>query len=456
MLLLVSGGYNGDYNSHLVFISELLGYPLSLAYQFLPGLEWYTVSLLLIQTWAFNTLLHFLLKNSSLPRYLSIAFILALFLRFNLNLQFTTVAGISAITACCRLSTSYQNLSGYQLLFLALTLRFNAAILCVVFMLPLMHILSKGAINQLLKRVGIALGLTMLVFGFDFLSQQQNEAWSNYHQFRKLRSSVADHPSRHLDMDENSSEEALLLETDIICESISSEALEALHSKQNQHFRYWPSLWRIIISQAPWLLIIILFLSFLAKKRPYHSLFIFVLLACSLAFLHSFAIVKFRVFILMLLPIFLFCAINEQAKKAPIQILFLILTSGFLFTTFKLSNRNLERKQRFKQELLPLFNFIANSKTPCLNGPTWLPIEEANPFKLSKLYPTSLLHINGWAHKLPIKNQVDNPCQAVEQGSLAYFSTTEKHLQHAAYLHPHKPSQTLFTSGEWLVQKSAD
>ena len=140
MLLLASGNYTGNFESKLVFINPIYGFIVSGLYRNIKGVEWYTFLFIALHIISLSIIIHKVisLKLKIVLKGSLILFFSIIELNLIMYLQFTTVAMILSIAAVLLLNFDIKRnfILSSILLFMAGLIRFEAALLILIFMTP--------------------------------------------------------------------------------------------------------------------------------------------------------------------------------------------------------------------------------------------------------------------------------------------------------------------------------
>ena len=213
MCALVSGAYNGDYNSEIVFVLQPLGWIWSRLYSFNNNIPWYGLTHLACVAISLYVLLIILLKNVKSKKQIllyTILFVLYVGSVFTYTInfpQFTTTAGFMAAgMVALTLNIDFRNVlnrqvGNYILLVLfgivTCTMRKNIylmiipVLLLVVFVKLIFAGFSK---KKILKAVIMSGAFVFLYLGVNFYNDFiQSPAMQNFKEYNSVRSKIADY-----------------------------------------------------------------------------------------------------------------------------------------------------------------------------------------------------------------------------------------------------------------------
>ena len=109
MCMIANGVYSGTPDCHLVFINALWGSMLAWLYSLTTAVEWYTVTLGIVQIMSVSVIAYYILQDRKRTWWYRVGWMLLLYVlwvRIILSLQFTTTAGIACVAGCIVLITS--------------------------------------------------------------------------------------------------------------------------------------------------------------------------------------------------------------------------------------------------------------------------------------------------------------------------------------------------------------
>ena len=195
MLLLSSGNYTGNFESKLVFINPIYGFIVSGLYRLIKGVEWYTFLFIALHIISLSVIIHKVisLKLKIVLKGSLILFFSIIELNLIMYLQFTTVAMILSIAAVFLLNFDNKRnfIVSSILLFFAGLIRFEAALLILIFMTP--YFVYFIYTSKIYSRFFQLLILYLLILGPHLLSDlAMPQNWKDYNEFNRLRTKVND------------------------------------------------------------------------------------------------------------------------------------------------------------------------------------------------------------------------------------------------------------------------
>ncbi|TXC85463.1 hypothetical protein [Luteibaculum oceani] len=392
-------------------------------YLFTNELEWYTWLLLVLQFVAFIQIgisaLHE--RFNSLTQLVLLIFIWSLFLRFNIHVQFTKIAGISALAGMLVLfEKGKTSLLGFLLVGLGLMVRFKPALMVIVLgIAPAFYLyFNKDKRNSILKLGGLVLLIFLIRYSQEIIYRQLDNQWQRYFSFNAQRTLINDNPIVHGGVAEDyltikSGCDELFVDhffsgSRLLTHSVLNELVRqlncipfsvALKTSINQLYSFWP--WCVVLC------IFTLGLLFDPKKKVIQSVLMllpFILGMAGLLYLGTYAILKHRVFILVLGSVVFFPLLFgvPRIKKLSIAAV-LILALGVTFGNARAiwNKRQQNEMAKSQNELLNQFYSEANQGGIIVFEGDYK-VEYQNPFSMSNWFVENPLIFNGWMAHYPL------------------------------------------------------
>jgi len=201
MCRIVSGLISGTPDAHLVFINYLYGWVLTVFYRLIPNIEWYTISFCAIHIISLSIISFSILKTDK-STWTKAVFLLLFYvieIRIIAFFQFTTTAAIGAFAGSLLLfeTKKTSKVSGIILFLIASLIRFRAAMLVFLLMLPCFLykiILQKAQWKRLIVPIMICIcGAYTARFIHNQIYKTDQE-WAYYMEYNKLRGRINDNP----------------------------------------------------------------------------------------------------------------------------------------------------------------------------------------------------------------------------------------------------------------------
>jgi len=197
MLMLASGAFGGEPQSHLVFINFLYGSVLQFLYLWFPALEWYTLSFLFLHVFSFSIIIKCIL-SSDIGNGMGKAAMVLLFYVLEIvlltSLQFTTTAALTTFAGILLLVRGDAPLgiaSGILLILIGALIRFHSAQLVMFVSLPFFLIETSRFLKIGVSKNFLFYLLALLLMHFskylDARYYAADPAWSEYKEYVALR-----------------------------------------------------------------------------------------------------------------------------------------------------------------------------------------------------------------------------------------------------------------------------
>lgn len=425
MLLLASGNYTGHFESNLVFINPIYGFIVSGLYRLINGVEWYTFLFIALHIISLAIIIHkvIFLKLKIVLKASLILFFSIIELNLIMYLQFTTVAMILSIAAVLLLN--FENRRNFLvssiLLFLAGLIRFEAALLILMFMIP--YFVYFIYVSKTYSRFFQLFILFLLILAPRFLSDlTMSQKWKDYNEFNRLRTKVND--NLNADYSEDiyrgvcSKEDYYLLKMFFPDpSSINSETLEQLIINIDNTKSFSKNIKNITMQILNYkheffLLIMLLISLILFNYHKKNNIYLLILYSFFLILILSYisidGILKNRIFIgfiisvVILIVFYLQKIILSNISQYALTICFILIT---LFYSRRLTEKMNETKVIYtilnkQSELIDDF-FEKHSNKKIVFFSDDFKLQYFNPFDISKRTKKWNLFFLGWMSKSP-------------------------------------------------------
>ncbi len=314
---IASGVYTGTPDIHLVFLNALYGCLVAGLYNLFPRVEWYSVLFLFWLALSAAVCLYYVLKDETAKTYklLGISIIILFLTYFVIRLQFTTVAASLAFAGLLLLCKR-NFIFGGVLLLLGSLIRFEAAGMVGVIMMPVIAMEYKFDWKKAWASLGIVLILVFFTHRADILFYNSTE-WQRFITCCNLtsRGKINDNPNIWR-LAQNLPENISPVDFNLITafapdpETATPELLAAI-DKELRHIpliKKIKNIYTIFIPRYKWWLALLLLaflplLIFTTTKSRIYSFIVIALWFILLCVLQMNASVKLRVFLSSLLPI---------------------------------------------------------------------------------------------------------------------------------------------------------
>lgn len=464
MLLIGSGIYSGSPDAHLVFINYIYGSLVSFLYTHFPGIEWYTVLMISIHILSISIISWKILgSNTSLIRKVIYLFIFyCIEINLIVYLQFTTTASLCALSGIILFVS--DNLSKKILALLIFTLasliRFESVFLILIINIPfgvyflIKRFQSKSYSCILLLPMFFILPVLGKIIDNRIYSNETK--WSTYKEYNDYRGRINDNPNAESfnDLPANITQSDYVLFLSFFADTnvFDNETVKLLYSKikgvnfENKLKNIPSNLYvhrRLIFLIFLLAIIQILFIKEKVNRLILISttiLFFFLLIYISLE-----AILKFRVFISMIMA---FCWIlfitgynilNKRFKYLYILVLFL-----FSFYLIRHSVREYRHDKRIISKTIEQQKYLLSNLKPSDGyiiafgaslSPEFLP-----PFNISKFYSEHRFLGLGWMAKIPFnEGKLDSFLDFVDKNAVYTnrynFDKAFPLIKHSIYTH---------------------
>jgi len=425
MCMIASGAYSGTPDAHLVFINYLYGLVLVFLYKTFHNIEWYTVSFCGIHILSLSIIFYKFVKLNK-PLLLKILFILLLYaveVGIILAFQFTTTAAIGAFAGALLLlekKRQYQ-IFGIFLFLIAALVRFDAAMLVLLLMLPLFIyeiLLNKSIALKISIPVVICICTSALLQLTDNQIYKSDAEWGYYKKYNSIRGKINDNPNAKSitnDLPEGVTQNdyLLLLKFFPDGQTINLQKIEQL-GKLIQRTPFVKKITNISLSRYKTelviisLLFILCFLGEKQKKKKYFLLIYFVFIIGVLSFISLDGEVKNRVLVTTLFPVFFFLYYYSPPFRNKI-LAYSFVGILLFFSLFFINETNNNRKR-----LIGKVKYVADNQLPLMNEAKNLNVKVVpfagdfsievycSPFKVKETFSKYPIYFAGWLTNIPL------------------------------------------------------
>ncbi|WP_026838074.1 hypothetical protein [Gillisia sp. JM1] len=429
MLLISSGKYSNTPDNHLVFINFIFGSLLNVFYYFSSEIEWYTISLVFLNTISISLIANFIFKSSYsiIFKIFLLFFLLSIFINLSILLQFTRTASILALAGLSIIYNTKHKYIGTLIFTIGTLIRFEAAILIFLISSPLFLLptrkLKDYFYDKNFRVIILTIVISFICKAADYAYYYTDPEWKNFMEYNKLRGKINDNPnikSYNFDLPEDVLLEdfQLLVDASTNPSAITYSKLEKIYqSIDKRSFRQKLSNSKITFYRYNYFIILLIFITFLIfyhnKKQRLKILLIFSLFGTALIYISLNASVKPRVFFPAFFSVILFLIyLNEKRGIEIINLTLLALILGFssyiLHYSYRKERSNeILNKTFIKQSALINEYLISNNKLIPFGAA--YRVELGNPFCLSTTFPSQSILFLGWFTHIPFhKDKLDS------------------------------------------------
>lgn len=379
MQFISNGFYSGTPDAHLVFINYIYGLPLTWLYNLTAGsgIEWYPILFLLWHIMSLYIISKFIVR-SKFDTFTKTTFLLLLYffeLTLIIKLQFTTTSALLATAGLllAYLRGGWKSIVGIILFLVASLIRFDAAMLVLLLLLPIAvyrFLTDRSMRLKLLVYCGICISTA---FSFELCNKyiyNQDQDWAYYLEWNKVRGSINDNPNASKlvgRLPDGITEDDYHLLRMFIADpmalkldqlnSISEKLENTTTIEKIVHTGWFINKYKIFII----LLGIMFYLAIqpIRDKGLKFSILGYILFWCAISiFISMDAYVKQRVFLAMLGPAFmvLIIAIKERSlvRKGLICIFVIVLAANLCVTSINFRNSRIRVVKRELSESMGL------------------------------------------------------------------------------------------------------
>ena len=352
---MLSGAFNGDYSPITLYQGYLQGIVISSLYKSFSGIEWYTLYMMTLSIFSYGCLASIILYKVC-DKYIRWCVFITLFiiqLYFQVSPQFTVIASELAISSFLVYIFGKKRLYVLLSLFLyvcAFEVRYDAAIMSIALMLPILLLYDKNLYTTLKNRyvfIIIALGITLILKTIDIVSVEFYDGFSEYEEYNKPRNYLGCNPGYNLCEDELSETERLELsqmydvwvfDTEIFTkeklntyvESIKTRVFDIISLNIKPYFILFLKIGGIFIIPF-YLLLIFVFIREGVNKNIYPTILLGLLIVIVNIYMMTYSFPKVRSLIPIILVsiayfTFVVVFLNKKTLRGPFFILMLLLS----------------------------------------------------------------------------------------------------------------------------------
>ena len=442
MMLIASGSYSGTPDEHLIFTHFICGGFFNFLYSSLPGLEWYTWTLVLIQVLACAFAFQYIIHNVK-DKWVQIAllvFLGAVFIHFSLQIQFTKVAALATIggVLSIRMEKPGYRWAGFILVLMGGMLRWEAAVLVLVLSGPTFlseWIQGRKIIPSRQIIIWICSGIIVILsMASDRIYYSSEPDWSFYQDFKFLLAKIVNNRGAWDVQDkippEISQEDYLLLmdffpNPEVIgipeMESIEKQIDARSFSEKSKYF-----LGEIVVYRS-WLFMLLVLVSMEIFRRQglwrYSGIASFGVLLFLIFYITLNAVYKNRVFIPSVISIVFFLPYGMHKrdwtgiKSLAFPGIIFVLALGVLGQVKDIIQENFDRKKTPEIQFALINAYLdLDPNARLISYREHFNVENFNPFDFSDGYPTGRLHSAGWRSHIPFHKEYFNSFEPFAQG----------------------------------------
>jgi hypothetical protein len=427
MLLISSGGYSGTPDAHLVFINYVYGLSLKLLYELWKGVEWYTLSFVVLHVLSITVILFSVIKDVErrVVQVLFVAVFYSIELQILLHLQFTTTAAVVCLAGISLLQEQQfsRRVLGVLLCVIGSLLRLEISLIVLFISFPLVirEILEHKTFRIPVPLVywGIAVALIGTLEVVDQASYGEEDGWKAYVEYNKVRGQINDNPkavalAEKLPRSIQPIDYALLLRFFQDGTVLNTRQLTVIASKmKSSYFTNKLSEWPPSLFLYKKYLLLVGFLFLLAITSVGIQADRLVLILTTSLFLvavYGVAItvsLKYRIFISVLLP--LLYSICKSVKKNRVN-LYAKMLPGSLFLLFLYSadyvyqfiGQNTYLKTRVLEQHAFIADYLAHSSNVLVPYAADYRTEGTPVFHVSDMHFKQRLFFGGWFTNIPL------------------------------------------------------
>lgn len=459
MLLFASGAYTGFPEAHLVYINYLYGLLLVGLYTLLPGIEWYTVLFCVIHVLSL-TVVAWLILTSNNKTGFKITYLLVFYsieICTILLFQFTTTAAICAIAALMLIATNEKKAlktTGVLMFALAFLIRYEAASLVLILMLPLFawQLYTTRAYNKILVPLFFCILLACVAKIVDKSVYSKDKDWAEYAEFNSERGFINANPNRSniydkLPEDVSANDYFLLLSYFSDGKTIDADDLKEINelkyniSIKDKLRKVYPSLrthFKFLIPIS--IIFIVLIIGNRKQKDKAIFLFIYALLYLSLLSVLSLDVtLKYRVFLSTLYPVFfVLFYMTSFSRKNKISTALIVLSCAIFIVAFngksyKTQLAKDKKNASFSYETKQIVDRAKAKDIVILPYAADLSVENYNPFRLTELMCCRRFVSLGWLTNIPFNKTMINDYRDIVDLNIGVFvsrANEEKIIPH--------------------------
>ena len=429
MLLISSGEYSGTIDNHLVYINFIFGSLLNTFYSFLPGLEWYSIAFVALNTLSISLIAKVIFRSSysAIFKATLLIFLFSIFINFSVILQFTRTAAILSIAGLSVIYNSKHKYVGALIFILGSLIRFEMTILILVISFPLILISTINIKDYFFNKNFRIIAFTVFISFFckiaDYAYYNMDSEWKSYMEFNKLRGKINDNPNvvyNNLNLPDNISLENyhLLINAHTNPIAISYVELEQIYQTIDEK-SFWEKTSNIkkITKHYGHVLLIILVITLLLlyqnKEQRFKILLTLLIFVGLLAYISIDSTLKGRIVYPALYSAFLVLIyLNNNRTTGFINLmiasLVLCYSGDLLHTSYKLQEKNKSLSDKFKKHTELINEHLNRDNTLIPIGAAYR-IAHNNPFSVSSTFPSQKILFSGWLTNSPFnKDKFDS------------------------------------------------
>ncbi|MDR2684061.1 MAG: hypothetical protein LBB53_01610, partial [Prevotellaceae bacterium] len=419
--LIASGAYTGTPDAHLVFINYIYGLILTFFYSHLYGVvEWYMLFFSIIHVVSLTIFCFFILKSKK-NKWIKLVYSALLYtfsIIFITSVQFTSLAAFCALAGLVLILSIRKTtqIAGIVWFLLASLIRFDAAMLVLLIMLPLFgyEILKTKQWIKILPFVLIAI----LALTFRYIDSRQYQNCINHEKavkFNYYRQRINDNPNfarvqKNLPDEISQNDFVLINDFFVDTKIVTFEKIQKLYkSYQNLPLKYKIKNSLQAMQKKIWLLLFVVLLYFLLFFQNKNWLMRLMLISVIIVLFGSITYVtmqdylKGRVLLSMMLPIFFisFVASYERTyiHTTMIGIFVVVMFSKALVDNHKYNERLKNDMPYYTQAL----NHIKEQNLSVVFFFDWFTV--LKPFEITKTFENvKIKSIAGYFHYLKLRD----------------------------------------------------
>ena len=450
MAMIANGSYSGVPDYHLVYINVLYGYVLTLLYGWTSGIEWYTLSFMVLHILSMSFLSYCILTTPNRARWEKGLWLLALYVlwsRIVISLQFTTTAGFVCLAGCVLLMrerTSSRWL-GVLLVVIAALIRFMAAGLVGLLMAPIIVYVLRFNWRRYIPIV-VMLVLIVGCRAVNRYAYERDSEWRYYREYNQLRAQLNDNPNAYKLQPDQLPKEVDWIDYQLLLrfipdpEQIDLKAIRQLSAvvgsvPLDEQLSNLHRMEKYAVEISILLALLVLMVLTTGNKTKYLFLIAYSLFVAALIVHVSMdGFLKYRVFICMLLPLLVtdFMLLPKTTglkRRWGIGVVMVVLSGWYVWqihneVTIAKHNRYVWREQQ-----LPVLSYVPNDAYVMTLGSA-MRMEGANPWNIWALpYKKYTL---GWLTWCPLHRHVGDSYRVLLRDDMYVFTSVEYHQPRTA------------------------
>ena len=450
MAMIANGSYSGMPDYHLVYINVIYGYVLTLLYGWTSGIEWYTISFMVLHVLSMSFLSYCILTTPNRARWEKSLWLLVLYVlwsRIVISLQFTTTAGFVCLAGCVLLmrERSSSRWLGVLLVVIASLIRFMAAGLVGLLMAPIIVYVLRLNWRRYIPIV-VMLVLIVGCRAVNNKSYNGDSEWRYYKEYNQLRAQLNDNPNAYklqpgqLPSEVDWIDYQLLLRFTPDPEQIDLKAIRQLSATVgavplNEQLTNLQRMEKYAVEIAILSVLLILMILTTGNKGKYifligYSFFV----AALVVYVSMDGFLKNRVFICMLLPLLLtdFMLLPDTTglkRRWGIGIVMLSLSVWYLMQIRSEVTIAEHNRYVWRQKQIPVLSYVPHDAYVITLG-TSMAMEGGNPWNIWALpYKKYTL---GWMTWNPLNRQVGDSYRVLLRDDMYVFTSVDYHQPRTA------------------------